>query len=313
MIDGSYTFSVEITPDHTGYIGRECPNCEKYFKIKPGTGIDGFSDCYCPYCKRFGASDEFFTQQQIDHAHSVALNKITGDFLGSLKKLEASPRTNQFISIGISVKGNPTPITYYSELELEEHVTCSECSLEYAIYGAFGYCPDCACHNSKQILSANFDIVLKMLDLASTAAKDLESKLVENCLEDAVSVFDGFGRELCANNYPRISFQNLNAAREKLLAQDGFDIAEPFKEEQWLFLLEGFQKRHLLAHRFGIIDTKFIENIGGSNSYMQGRKIQIFPAEVRELVGHLRTLAAHLQASLSENQASSNASHTGDQ
>ena len=30
-------FSIEIKPDKEGYTGRECPKCEKYFKIKFGT------------------------------------------------------------------------------------------------------------------------------------------------------------------------------------------------------------------------------------------------------------------------------------
>lgn len=45
------------------------------------------------------------------------------------------------ISIGFKVKGSPTPIAYYREDELEERVTCSACTMEYTIYGAFGSVP----------------------------------------------------------------------------------------------------------------------------------------------------------------------------
>jgi hypothetical protein len=65
---------VDIKKDDEGYLGRECPECEKYFKIKPGTGIPDFSDCYCPYCQHLGPRDHFWTKQQIEYAQSVVLN-----------------------------------------------------------------------------------------------------------------------------------------------------------------------------------------------------------------------------------------------
>ncbi len=36
-------FSIPISPDDDGYLGRECPidECLGYFKITPGTGVKG--------------------------------------------------------------------------------------------------------------------------------------------------------------------------------------------------------------------------------------------------------------------------------
>ena len=45
-------FSIEIKPDKEGHTGRECPKCEKYFKIKFGTGLPDATDCHCPYCNQ---------------------------------------------------------------------------------------------------------------------------------------------------------------------------------------------------------------------------------------------------------------------
>lgn len=39
---------VTINPDADGYTEHECPTCEKYFKIKFGTGLLGEPDCHCP-------------------------------------------------------------------------------------------------------------------------------------------------------------------------------------------------------------------------------------------------------------------------
>jgi len=272
---------------------RECPACEKYFKVKPGTGISGIPDCHCPYCNHVGLHDTFWTRQQIEYAQSVALHQISGEFIKDLKKLERKPDRNAFLSIGITVKGNPTPIAHYSEKELEEKVTCKNCTLDYAIYGAFAYCPDCGIHNSLQILNANFDLVLKMLALAGSADESVQAKLIENALEDSVSAFDGFGREHCSSIYKKISFQNIDAAKDMIRTDHGFDISDGLSVNEWKYLSEQFQKRHLLAHRMGIIDEEFSRKTGCSRSFI-GRKVIITDENVRVLVQNLMTVAQNI-------------------
>lgn len=284
---------MDIKPDEDGYTGRECPACEKYFKIKFGTGLPNATECHCPYCNHIGPQSEFWTKQQIEYARSVALHKISGDLLKSMKKMERKPDRNAVLSIGITVKGKPTPIAYYSEKELEEKVTCSNCTLEYTIYGAFGYCPDCGVHNSQQILTANFDLVLKMLDLAVSADENVRAKLVENALEDTVSTFDGFGREHCSGLYQKLSFQNIESAKDKLQRDQGLDISDGLSNDEWNFVSEQFQKRHLLAHKMGIVDEEFARKTGSSQSIV-GRKVTITEDNVRSLVNRLIVVAQNI-------------------
>lgn len=284
--------SVSIETDADGYLGRECPECEKYFKIKPGTGVPGLTESRCPYCNHLGSQDTFWTKEQVAYAKSVAMREFSSLFLGELKKLECRPKKNAFMSIGITVKGEPTPITFYSERELEERVTCAACTLQYAIYGAFGCCPDCGIHNSEQIAHANFDLSLKMLDLAAAAEGNIRAKLVENALEDVVSAFDGFGREHCARLPFKISFQNIEASRTKLQNENGLDIAGGLTTEQWNFVTEQFQKRHLLAHKMGIIDEDFVRKTGSRIAV--GRKVPITDADVRSLITSLKTVVKNL-------------------
>ena len=252
-------FSISIEPDEEGYTGRECPNldCERYFKIKFGTGIPQDVPCHCPYCGHIGPQDEFWTQAQLEYAQSIALNKITGDLIRDLKKHEIKPKRNQMLSIGIKVEGKPTPIAYYTEEELEEKVTCENCTLEYTIYGTFGFCPDCGVHNSYQIFKSNLAVIEKMVNLAEDAGKEVGQKLIENALEDIISAFDGFGRECCKvyssnatdpKQVGRISFQNINGAKNRIQNLYGFDFTQSIDNQDWHFVVEQFQKRHLLAH-----------------------------------------------------------------
>lgn len=129
-----------------------------------------------------------------------------------------------------------------------------------------------------------------MLDLAKDASADVATKLVENALEDAVSCVDGFGREHCAALPFKVSFQNIESARGKLVKEVGVDIALGLDPARWKFVCDQFQKRHLLAHRMGIVDADFIARTGASPSTL-GRKVSISEKDVRDLVSELRLVA----------------------
>ncbi len=292
-------YQISIRPDKDGYTGRECPTCEKYFKIKNGTGLPEATDCHCPYCNHLGPQNEYWTKQQLEYAKSVVINKVSNDLIAQMKKMERKPDPHAFLSIGISVKGSPAPIAYYSETDLEQRVTCANCSLDYSIFGNFGYCPDCGVHNSLQILNANFDLIKKMLELAESAEEIISEKIIENCLEDAVSSFDGFGREYCSKDDNTISFQSIKAAKDKLNAFYGFDISSELDSPAWEFVNAQFQKRHLLAHKMGVIDEEYIRKTGISQG-MLGRKIKIEKHDVDKLIEHLKIMANYIYVNIEE-------------
>jgi hypothetical protein len=50
--------------DENGMIGRECPKCSEYFKLKFGTGLP-ITICTCPYCSHEGDGREFFKKHQV--------------------------------------------------------------------------------------------------------------------------------------------------------------------------------------------------------------------------------------------------------
>lgn len=304
-------FSISIPPDEDGLIGRECPvpECESYFKIQPGTGLKGENlPCHCPYCGHTAGPDKFFTKAQVEYAQSVVLNQVTGALLKDLKSLEFSHRPRGAFGIGISMKvsGQPTPIRHYREKQLETEVVCKQCTLRYTIYGVFGFCPDCGEHNSLQILDKNLELVLKMLDMASSAEGEMLNRMVENSLEDCVSAFDGFGREVCrlhANKATdpakaeRVSFQNLQGAKDNLNSLFNFDLAAGLSHEEWEGAVRGFQKRHLLSHTMGVVDDDYIRKSGDAQA-VTGRKISIDADEVRELIQIVGKLARHVSNAL---------------
>jgi hypothetical protein len=299
--------NISINPDQDGYLGRQCPrqDCLGYFKVTPGTGVIGDPQCYCPYCGNQAEHDQFFTNEQIEYAKSLMIHKVTEALLKDLKSLEFDhkPRGGFGIGFSMKVKGTPQPVRYYREKKLETEIVCERCTLRYAIYGVFAYCSDCGAHNSYQILVKNLELAEKELTLAATIQQlELSEHLIADALENVVAAFDGFGRETCHVNSSlatapakaeNLSFQNLLRARDRLLELFGFDIAMGMSSSDWQFANQGFQKRHLLAHRMGIVDAAYTKATGDVRAVV-GRKIRIERDEVVRLASAIRNLGAYL-------------------
>ena len=290
--------SVPISPDEEGYVGRECPveNCLGYFKIMPGTGVKGPAPCHCPYCGHSGPQNTFFTPEQIEYAKSIAIRRVLDAVHQDFKAMEFEHKPRGPFGIGISMKvraGTPHPIRYYREKELETKVTCDMCTLKFAIYGVFGWCPDCGAHNSLQILSKNLELARKELALASTVDAELAEHLVGDALENVVSAFDGFGREICAQKSVDIRFQNLNGSRRNVQEEFGFDFADILDARAWDDACRVFQKRHLLAHKMGVIDADYVERAKDTSAVV-GRRIRVTSEEVTHAITLIEALGRRL-------------------
>ncbi len=305
---------VPIPQDEHGYIGRECPigDCEGYFKIKPGTGLKGKNlTCHCAYCGHTASHNQFATKAQIAFVRSFAHRKIVNDLRDEFKKLEFDIKPTGLVGIGISVKlksGTPIPLQRYREDTLETHVTCSECSLEYSVYGVFAFCPDCGKHNSFQILQKNIDLVQKQLALAAAQTDgELKRHLIEDALENCVSAFDGFAREACRigtrrttgpAKYANLSFQNLPRAAARVISLFGIDMTKAVSDEDWNHAHIAFMRRHVLAHRGGVIDRQYLIESGEPQS-LSGRRVVVIPADVERLANILLKVGRQLVNDLS--------------
>ena len=301
--------SISLPTDDNGLTGRECPQqqCEGYFKIKFGTGLEGENKCHCPYCGYAAEHSQFFTDEQVNYAKSVASRRVVEAFTKDLKRLEFESKPRGSFGIGVSMKvkpGRPPPIRHYRERQLETEVVCNVCTLRYSVYGVFAFCPDCGHHNSLQILSKNLELVGKVLELSDEAEKPVAEKVVENALQDCISAFDGFGRELCrvhadqATNPAgarKTNFQNLDRARSNLLKMFGIDMSKHVTPDEWRAAGMAFQKRHLFAHKLGVVDQDYLKRTGDTRAIL-GRKIAIGVGEVQELARIVHTLARGLAA-----------------
>ena len=291
--------SVPIKTDEDGYLGRECPvrECLGYFKITPGTGIKEPAPCHCPYCGESGDQNTFWTQEQLEYAKSIVIRQVTDALHKDLKSLEFDhrPRPGTFgIGISLTVKpGTPHPIKYYREKQLETEVVCDNCTLRYAIYGVFGWCPDCGVHNSIQILIKNLELARKELALAESVERELADHLIGDALENVVSAFDGFGREICRRKGADIRFQSLTGSRRRVQELFALDFADVLSTDEWERVCRVFQKRHLLAHKMGVVDEDYVKKASDSKAVL-GRKITVSHDEVVAAISLVEQLGKRL-------------------
>jgi hypothetical protein len=306
-------FSVSIPKDDEGYVGRECPqpDCEGYFKIKPGTGLKGANlPCFCPYCGHQDPPGRFFTKAQVEYAKSIAIREISDALRKDLKQLEFEHKPRGSFGIGISMKlkpGSPLPIRYYREQQLETKVTCDGCTLEYAVFGVFAFCPDCAVHNSLLILRKNLDLTRRQLDLADKLEDPaLRQHFTEDALENCVSAFDGFAREACRvrtskstepSKCTSLSFQNLPRALAQLKKLFGVDLTPALLAPEWKSAHTAFMQRHLVAHKAGVIDQQYLDETGESSSHL-GRRLSVPSDRVRDVADTVMKIGEYLIATL---------------
>ena len=304
---------VALPTDEEGFTGRQCPNpeCQGYFLIKFGTGLPGDDvPCRCPYCGYTADHDEFLTAQQEKHIESIALREIEKALTGVFKDLGCDISRHSkggFIQLRLEYKGHPRSVHYYVEPALETTVVCEQCTLQYKIFGVFAFCPDCGIHNSLQTLKRNLSIVEKMLETAKQSDdKEFADYLIQSALNQSVAAFDGFGRETCRIHAAKatepakadnISFQNLSRANDRVYQLFGFQISHHLNADDWVFTIRCFEKRHLLAHKMGVIDQSYIEHTGDLDVIL-GRKIRCSVDEVERLIQSLAALGNYLVTSL---------------
>lgn len=304
------TLHIPLPPDEHGMVGRVCPSCEQYFKLKPGTGLPT-SECTCPYCEHKADASDFATPDQLEYAKSIAVKKLVEpplrDLEGSFRKLERSTR-GSFIRFKAHTSGLHFPIRYYTEKELETTVICDGCGLEFAIYGVFATCPDCTRLTTMSLFLNSLKAAqrrLAVLEAVSAEETGLAEVITVDAISATVASFDALGKRVAREfpalipDKPKNLFQNLDAlndvvSKNLMVALD--DLLPPGEYAKVYYL---FQVRHISSHNFGEIDTDFIRKTGVTASLI-GTKPSISPSQVEEFIGLTQSLGMALRQKLKD-------------
>jgi hypothetical protein len=305
-----YRMSITIPTDEDGRLARGCPDtgCSPgYFKIKPGTGIIGGQDtAYCPYCKHCAEPSDFTTQEQARYAKDVALREVQKGLDGIIKDafgVGASGKRKMggsFVSMELSYKSGSLPhVTRPIEDEVRRDVVCPNCTLDQTLFGLATWCADCGEDIFLVHVAAELEVTRLMVgDVArreKSLGKRVAAKDLENCLEDAVSIFEAAlkaivrralierneSQEQIDSRFKKIgnSFQSIQRTKDQLSGLFGFDLGSDIK---WDSLSASFEKRHPVTHNLGVVDRKYLERV--QEAEHEGREIRIVASEIEDLL-----------------------------
>jgi DNA-directed RNA polymerase subunit RPC12/RpoP len=314
--EGYDEFSIPFRPDDEGMVGRECPNedCQpKYFKIfvsgskeKEPENIETekkdkiSQDIFCPYCGYRGNMQEFHTREQIEWIKSMLerdmVRSIQDTFRNTFRHTE--PRTGSFFSMEFK-PGRLPSVRHYAEENLKRNVACNKCGQKYAVYGIAYHCPSCGGGNilvhferSKQILQSLLDSGEVILE---NGGEEAFHHHLGNCLEDVVSLFEGFHKSLYSRAVKergsreeaeekitsiKTNFQRLSGAEAYFRKDLGVEIFSPLSSKEMEFLEVFFLKRHVITHNLGLVDQKYLEKAKSMEG--QGRELEVSKADIEK-------------------------------
>lgn len=305
-----YQMSITMPKDDEGRVARECPNtvCSPaYFKVKPGTGITGEQNIvYCPYCRHEAEPSDFTTQEQIRYAKDIVLREAQGGVDDMIKDALGLGHSGKkkigggFISMELSYKpSTPRHVRRPYEDEVRRDVACPHCTLEQTVFGLATWCSDCGKDIFLTHVSAEIAVTQSMVKDVGRREQELGKRVaakdLENCLEDAVSVFEASVKAIVRraltvrgddaatidSKMKKIgnSFQSTERSKEQLFNLFGYS---PSQSEIWKRLSRCFEKRHPVTHNLGVVDRKYLER--AQEVEREGREVRISENEVTVLL-----------------------------
>lgn len=312
---------ISLPLDGAGYFDRRCPSseCNFEFKILFSDWEAKVSDdhVYCPLCRHDQPSTEWNTEEQSEYiqaaAHSYLQKTINQALHDDARQFNRRQKPG-FIQISLSVKPGSMPIMLPIDAAsvMEQRLACEICNCHYAVTGAAFFCPACG-HNSvvatfTQTIETVRQIVGQMTSvrtlLAANFDEDIAHNSVRTTLEDSVirlvGAFQQFSEALfekvpTASTFKKSknTFQRLAEASALWRNAIGKGYDDLLTIDELRTLGEMFQKRHLLAHRNGIVDQEYIDK-SGDVTYAVGQRLVIKEATVLRLAELLNKLSREL-------------------
>lgn len=311
------SISIDIPLDEKGCLDRRCPatECGATFKVPFDDWRDKVPEerAFCPFCGHEESSQEWCTPQQAEFIKQVALKHVTGAlgsaFASGARRFNQQQRfrpRNGLIDLTMSMQYKPgAPIIAVppeSAEALRQEFVCEQCPCRWSSLGASYFCPACG-HNSAASSFATTITTVRNF-LASTPS--LRTTLVETIGEDDADttvrqlVEDQFGRVVGA--FERYSehlfdqlptaglinkkgnvFQRIADASDLWKQATGKGYADLLPPAEVAELSRFVLQRHVLGHKQGIIDQKYIDK-SGDDRFRPGQRLIIRAVHVERLV-----------------------------
>jgi hypothetical protein len=302
-----FSLSVPIPKDADGRIDRECP-CEEcspgYFKVKPGTGLSGMKEAFCPYCRHAAPPNDYHTKDQIRFVKDVAAREAHAGMARMLKESLGldSGGSRRLVGglINVDLKMEPVRLKSVSQPFqdiLKRDILCPHCTLDHSVFGLATWCADCGKDIFATHVQAEINVIKIMMGDVERRKASLGLRVaardIENGLEDLVSVFEatlkievrrflrqhGFSEEDIELRMKKMGSRLQSVTHAETLVQEHCGIPLSLEPEPAMArLTEIFEKRHPITHNLGVVDRKYLEKVRSPDSL--GKEVSIDEEEI---------------------------------
>lgn len=288
-------FQVMIATDQRSMWGRKCPDCGGYWRA----GTPGLAaSTVCCYC-----GSRFKAYECLSDAQLAYVRATCGFYLSVLEHGQDGLykiKTRDLLRQGIAQGMPASPPDFFVEKSKQTKFSCVPCGSLNDILGRFAYCSSCGTRN---------DIAMLELDIAK--ARDAVNKgdiHLATALKETVDGFDTVGRniaqQLCAHvrmtpsrrtKWERMNFAQLDEIATGLKADFDIDILKGIDASDRAFTRLMFHRRHLHAHRGGIVDQKYLDDTGDTSVEVR-QLVKETQAELNRLFSSVNKIAKNLLA-----------------
>lgn len=132
---------VDLPVDEAGMLDRQCPNCEKGFKIHGDTYEEGlYLNIRCPYCHWVDEFDEFTSEQQVAYAKAAMMG---GEGAHLVEDVLKNTLGDLFSDLTVDSVDQSIPSPFF-ESETTPR-SCDDCDFRYELLlgESAGMCPVC--------------------------------------------------------------------------------------------------------------------------------------------------------------------------
>lgn len=310
---------IDMELDDNGYFDRRCPSdeCGVYFKVMFDDWQDIVRDeeVFCPLCRHDENSSEWNTPEQVEYIKNVVItyvqNRLDRALHVDAHRFNTRQNRDSFIHMKMSYRPNriyKIPMTKATEVMTQEF-RCEKCNCRYSSIGAAFFCPSCGTNAVLVTFSNSLETVEKTVDSTSIIRQALVNSYDENMAEDSirhicenglVKIISSFERyaEACFNKLPNSCQYKLHYNQfQRLMESDclwknatSTGYSDILNDKEYQTLNRYFQQRHLLAHRDGIVDQKYIDR-ANDHRFDVGQRLIVTEESVCELVAIVKTLS----------------------
>jgi hypothetical protein len=253
--------------------------CEFLFKVHEDDWRNIVRDeaVWCPFCGHEAASDSWWTHEQIEKAKEAAFaevkHRVNSAMRQDAERFNRQQPRRSFISMSLRVDAKPKEVVLPAAATdpMQLKIKCPECACRYAVIGSAYFCPACGHNAADLVFIQSLGTIRATLDNLSAIAAGLPDRdltentvrlLTEDSLQRLVTAFQRFAEALYDKKpgQPKLrrnAFQNLEEGSRhwKNAFGNGYDVH--LNPEELARLNRGFQQRHLLAHREGLVDADY--------------------------------------------------------